>query len=251
MGEIVILGSAFAVPDEQAENTHFLLKVSNKIFLIDCASNPLLHIPKSGVDVNSIDDIILTHFHPDHVSGLPLLLMGLWLMGRKNEMNLYGLAHTLDRVQTMMELYDYESWPNFYTINFHRVENKEKAMVYSDEYIRILASPVKHLIPTMGLRFELKDEVKTIAYSCDTEPCEAVVGLAKKCDLLLHEASGDSPGHTSAYEAGEIAEKADAKTLYLIHYPTQRNRHEALLNQARSAFSGQVELAVDFMRISL
>ena len=251
MGEIIILGTAFAVPGDDAENAHFLYKADGKIFLVDCASNPMLHIPKSGVDIHAIDDIILTHFHPDHVSGVPLLLMGLWLQGRRKAMNLYGSDHTLDRLLTMMELFDYESWPNFFPLHLHRIELKERARVYADEQLRIFSSPVKHLIPTLGLRLDLVDEDISFAYSCDTEPCEEVIRLAQDCKLLLHEASGETVGHTSAYQAGEIATKAGVEKLYLIHYPTKKSLHEKLVEHAQSSFSGSVELTKDFMNIQL
>ena len=83
MAQIIILGSGYAIPNEQHENTHMLLKTSEKSILIDCASNPMQRLPQAGVKFDEISDIILTHFHPDHVSGLPILLMGMWLSGRK------------------------------------------------------------------------------------------------------------------------------------------------------------------------
>ncbi len=71
--EIIVLGSANAIPDESAENTHFLVQVGQRVVLVDCAGSPLVHIPKAGVNFDQIEDIILTHFHPDHVSGVPAL----------------------------------------------------------------------------------------------------------------------------------------------------------------------------------
>jgi ribonuclease BN (tRNA processing enzyme) len=65
----------------------------------------------------------------------------------------------------------------------------------------------------------------------------------------LHEASGPFKGHTSAAQAGEVAQQAGAKALYLIHYPTGKFASGDPAAEARGAFSGPVELARDMMRV--
>jgi metal-dependent hydrolase (beta-lactamase superfamily II) len=40
----------------------------------------MVRLSKAGVDFNRLTDLILTHFHPDHVSGVPMLLMNMWLI---------------------------------------------------------------------------------------------------------------------------------------------------------------------------
>jgi ribonuclease Z len=111
----------------------------------------------------------------------------------------------------------------------------------------IKASPVHHMVPTIGLRFEFNKSGKSLAYSCDTEPCEEVVHLANGADVLIHEATGASFGHSSATQAGEIASKAEAGKLYLIHYPTGRFAKGDLVTEASETFHGEIELAKDFM----
>lgn len=251
MGCIKILGSAFAIPAEGSENTHLLVQQGKRLVLVDTASNPIQHLHRAEVNLDTLDDIILTHFHPDHVSGVSLLLMDMWLMGRKTPLNLYGLAHTLDRVKTMMDLFDWATWPNFYQINFHVLPEEEKALVLEDETLRIFSSPVKHLIPTIGIRIEFLTEGKAAAYSCDTEPCEQVTRLANGVDVLIHESAGASIGHSSAAQAARIATEAHARALYLIHYSTDPKVQDNLLRDAQEGFSGPVKLARDFMKIPL
>jgi ribonuclease Z len=251
MGRIVILGSAFAVPGEVQENTHFAMIQDEQVVLVDTASSPIQHLRKAGIEFDHINDIILTHFHPDHVSGVPLLLMGMWLLGRKKPLHLHGLNHTLERVETLMDLYDWGTWPNFYPVFFHRVDEQEKSPLLENDFIRIVSSPVQHLIPTIGIRAEFLHGACTMAYSCDTEPCDQVVRLADGADILIHEASGASIGHTSASQAAEIAVRAKVKSLYLIHYPTQEENKGSLLEDARKIFPGPVQLATDFMTLEM
>jgi ribonuclease Z len=251
MGQIIILGSAYAVPNDTADNTHLFIRQDNRSILVDCASNPMQHLPRAGIQFDQITDIILTHFHPDHVSGLPHLLMGMWLLGRKNPLNIHGLDHTLDRTKKMMDLFDWETWPGFYKVTFCRVLEKEMNIVLESAGLRIYSSPVKHLIPTIGLRFEFIVDEISVAYSCDTEPCSQVVRLSKNVDILIHEAAGNSNGHSSSTQAAEIALQGGAKELYLIHYPPQKEKHPVLLEDAQKIFSGPVRLTKDFMEIEL
>ncbi len=99
MPKVIILGSSNAVPTMESENTHMVIVGSERTLLIDSVSNPILRLEQAGVDFNDLTDIVATHFHPDHVSGIPLLLMDMWLMGRQKPLNIYGLHYTLDRIE--------------------------------------------------------------------------------------------------------------------------------------------------------
>lgn len=251
MAKLTILGSSYAIPAEKHQNTHMVIQGSHHTVLIDCSSNPLLRLRSLGVDHNGVSDLILTHFHPDHVSGVASYLMGIWLLGRKQPLQIYGLEHTLERIQKMMNSYDWDTWPNLFPIHFHTLTETELSPVLANSEFSIFSSPVKHIIPTIGLRIEIEATQKVLAYSCDTEPCEAVENLARDADFLLHEASGASFGHTSAAQAGRQAHKANAQMLYLIHYPTGEYFSEGITLEAESTFGAPVYLATDMMEFEL
>ncbi len=215
--------------------------------MVDCVSNPILRLERAGLDFNDLTDLIVTHFHPDHVSGLPLLLMDMWLMGRRKSINIYGLHHTLDRVEDLMGFYGWADWPDFFPVAFHRLPMQEMTTVIDSPDFRIFSSPVRHLLPTIGLRFEFNHSKKTLAYSCDTEPCAQVIRLAAGVDILIHESAGASRGHSSAEQAGEVANQAEVGKLYLIHYPTGKYANGDLVADAHRRFQGEVALAEDFM----
>jgi ribonuclease Z len=219
------------------------------IVMVDCVNNPVHRLEQAGVDFMDLTDLILTHFHPDHVSGVPLLLMDMWLRGRNKPLNIYGLHYTLDRMEKLMGMYSWEAWPDFFPVTFHRLPSSENITLLDCDEFRILSSPVRHLIPTIGLRFEFKNSKKTLAYSCDTEPCVEVVRLASGANVLIHEASGASLGHSSAEQAGQIATQAEAERLYLIHYPTGDFSNGNLVEEAKRQYQGEVELAKDFMTL--
>ena len=257
MVKLVILGSANSVPDIDHENTHLMVVGAEHTVLVDCAGNPIPRLQLAKANLEAITDVILTHFHPDHVAGVPMLLMGLWLMGRREPLHIHGLAYTLDRTEIMMGLYNYQRWPGFFPVSYHRLPAEEMTPVLSFTDMYIYASPVKHLIPTIGLRFEFPLSGQAVAYSCDTEPCAAVVRLAEGVDLLIHEATGETEGHSSAAQAGMAATQAHARALSLIHYrlqgidPPQRADPEALLEEARQTFNGRVDLATDLLTYTM
>ncbi len=251
MAKLIILGSSNAVPTRDHENTHLALLCQKRTMLIDCVSNPMVRLEQAGINPLAVTDVILTHFHPDHVSGVPLFLMDSWLIGRREPLNIYGLDYTLERVETMMNLYGWSDWPDFYPVNFHRVELAEMALVLEADDIRVNATPVQHFLPNIGLRIQLKIEGKSIVYSCDTEPCVEVERLAQGADILLHEAAGELPGHSSASQAGVVAHQAKVGVLYLIHYPTGRFVSGDLVAEAKTRFDGNVQLATDFLEINL
>jgi ribonuclease Z len=251
MAKVIILGSSNAVPTEGHENTHLAVVGENSTCLVDCVGNPILRLPQAGIAFDQISDLLLTHFHPDHVSGVPLLLMDMWLLGRQKLLVIHGLEHTLSRIQALMDAYDWKKWPGFYPIRFNYISEEENTPVLANDEFRISASPVKHLIPTIGIRIEFSRSGKVLAYSSDTQPTPSVVGLAKNADVLIHEAAGATIGHSSAAQAGDIASEASVRSLYLIHYQTYQADPEQLVKEARTTFYGDVALAVDFMHIDL
>jgi ribonuclease Z len=251
MTRLIILGTAWAVPTIGHENTHMAIEGQDGIVLIDCPGTPSVRLEKAGIPFDSVSDIILTHFHPDHVGGVPLLLMNMWMLGRQEPLRIYGLHHCLERIEDMMSFFNWDYWPDFFPVAFHRLPERERVLVLEKDHYSIYASPVRHYIPTIGLRIEAANQGKIISYSCDTEPCPSMVRLARESDILIHEATGSISGHSSASQAGAIAREAQVKKLMLIHYKTGPSKVENLIEQAQETFKGEVILAEDLMDFDL
>ncbi len=247
MERFIILGSSNAVPKFDQENTHLFIEAEEKKILVDCGDNPLGKLTAVGTSVNEITDLILTHFHPDHVGSLPLLIMGMWLEKRQASLIIHGLEFTLERARKLLELFNWQNWPNMFPVQFNTIPEEGREGFIVGSGISITAKPVFHLIPTVGLRFEFADG-RVVTYSCDTEPCENLYTLAKGADTLLQESAGESKGHTSARQAGEIAKKSGVKKLILIHYE-KRMDVKKLSADAKLGFSGEVMVATDLMKV--
>jgi ribonuclease Z len=248
MTEITFLGTSSAVPNKDHQNTHIIIQSGDRVILVDCVGNPVIRLGQAGIDPKSITDLILTHFHPDHVSGVPLLLMDSWLLGREKHIDVYGLVGVIDRLQRMMDLFDWQEWEGFYPVNFHKQPTKEYVSLIDLDDVQVWASPVCHMIPTIGLKMSFPEGI--LCYSSDTAPCDAMVRLAEGADILIHEATGAGIGHSSPEQAGEIAQRAGVDQLFLIHYPPNSDVQE-LIKMAKIRFSGEVMIAQDLMTVTI
>lgn len=251
MTKLIILGSSNSIATAEHDNSHMVIFASDRKVLIDGGSSPVLRLQKAGVGIHELTDVVVTHFHPDHVSAIPQLFLNFWLMGRTATLDVHGLSPTLDRLEALMDFYGWKEWPGFFPVTFHRIPAVELTPVVRGSEFQLLSSPVQHVVPTIGLRIEGIKSGRSLAYSCDTAPCPQVVRLGAGVDVLIHEASGEGLGHSSAEQAGGDAQEAEAARLVLIHYPTGPFAQGDLVQQARRSYQGEVTLAEDFMTIEL
>ena len=156
-----------------------------------------------------------------------MILMDMWLAGRSQELTIHGLAVTIEKIQAMMDLYEWGAWLGMYPVIFKTVPIRPMHSILSESDIEIISSPGHHVIPSIGLLMKFASSSQCISYSSDTEPCDSIINLAKGVDVLIHEAAGEVKGHSSGFQAAEIAATAGAKNLYLIHY----QRGETMLDQ--------------------
>lgn len=90
---------------------------------------------------------------------------------------------------------------------------------------------------------------RRLVYTGDTRPTDATVESARNADLLIHDAMfaednaerAQPTGHSTAAEAADIADRADAKRLALTHVSTRYGGYvEPIERQAREVFDGEV-----------
>jgi len=92
---------------------------------------------------------------------------------------------------------------------------------------------------------------RKITYTGDCRPCEATVELAYRSDVLVHEATfaveserAHEVGHSTAAQAAWIADKAEARQLFLTHLSPRYEDPEPVEDEARKVFEG-AEVAED------
>lgn len=216
------------------------------IILVDCGGDVIQRLLIAGVDVDRVEALILTHEHPDHISGFPLFMEKIWLAGRRRPIPVVGPDRAIALASRLFDTFDTSRWKGVPQIDWGvvRLERHEKIWI-SDEW-NITASPGEHSVPVMGIRVKAMETANVVVYSADTARTESIIDLARGADILVHEATGKFAGHTTVMDAARVAQEAGVKRLVLVHLPPAVD--EAELKAARELIA-DLDLGRDGDRI--
>ena len=245
MATLFLLGTGSANSTPDRTTTMLALHEDGSTLLIDCGGDVIQRMLAAGLEIDSIDGIIVTHEHPDHVSGFPLFIEKLWLAKRDRPIAVYGIRPALEQARRSWEAFNTSMWTGIPPIEWIEVDHAENASVLSDARWTITASPGVHGAPVVGLRIESRSTGRVVAYSCDTEPCDSIRRLSEDADILVHEANGEGRGHASAEQAAQIARSAGVRRLVLVHLPADVSQADE--DAARQIFE-RSELGADLGR---
>lgn len=238
MPTLHLLGTGGAVSDPHRTTTMLAFTDGPSTIVVDCGGDVVQRLLAAGLDPAALDALIITHEHPDHVSGFPLFMEKIWLHGRRDPLPIYGIAPALDQARRCFDTFDTSRWDGLPERDWREFPHEQNTVVLSNDRWHITATPGKHSVPVVGLRVESRTSGGVVAYSCDTEPIPEMADLAHQADILVHEANG-SYNHTSIPEAAEIAAQAEAKRLILVHLSA--GDKTSALEEAKQTF-GATEL---------
>ena len=248
MAELLLLGTGAALNDGSREPTMLALRGASSTVLIDCGSNPVRQLQRLGVPPASIERLILTHSHPDHTSGFPLLVEMLWLAGRREPLPVHGPAEAIDVVRRAFAQWDTSAWNGLPDLQWHAVPLVIGAPIATGADFELTAAPGKHSVPVIGVRARDVHGGGALVYGADGEPSPGIRALAQGADLLVHEATGAYPTHSTAEGAAEVASAAGVKRLVLVHLSPAVNDLEAQRLAANKIFGGDVFVGRDLDR---
>ncbi len=239
---LYLLGTGAALSDARRTTTMLAFSDGGRTVVVDCGGDLVQRMLVAGLDPTRVDALVITHEHPDHVGGFPLFMLKIWLAGRRDDVHVYGIAPALDQARRLFHAFETVGWTGLPDVVWHEVEQSEGAAVYGDEVWEVTAAPGDHSVPCVGLRVVHRPSGKVCAYSCDTRPTPPIARLARGADVLVHEATGEGPGHSSAAQAARVAAEAGAGRLVLVHLPPDAG--DAELAEARAHFA-RVTLGAD------
>jgi len=160
----------------------------------------------------------------DHVYGLPALIQALWLSGYQETLTIHCLPETRSVIDSLLNSFGLLQKSGMFPIEFNILPHREMTNFLNTDDFNLYSSPVQHGIPTIGLRVEenISGSKKTVVYSSDTEPCDALLRLASNVDTLILECLFTSEvtshkNHMTGLEAGVIAAQASVNRLILVH----------------------------------
>jgi ribonuclease Z len=220
MAVLHLLGTGAAFSDARRTTTMLAFEHLGHTLVVDCGGDVVQRMMAGGVDVDSVEALIVTHEHADHVGGFALFMEKLWLSGRRRPIAVHGIEPAIAQARRVWESYDTKDWKGVPEIQWHAVKHEPGAPVLRNERWRVTASPGIHPVPVVGLRVEAAGG-GVAAYSCDTAPSPEITALARGADVLVHEAQQSPvPGVHSTYEqAAQVAFEAGVRRLVLVHLP--------------------------------
>ena len=157
--ELLILGSSAATPTANRNPTAQLLNIAERFFLIASGEGTQMQMRKYKARFQSVNHIFISHLHGDHFYGLPGFLASMHLLGRKNELTIYG-PKELEEIINMIHKHS-ETYLN-YPLNFVYTQNTSKQLIFEDEKVEVYSLPLKHRIATTGFLFKEKPLFRNI-----------------------------------------------------------------------------------------
>ena len=151
MIDVCLLGTGGMMPLPERALTSLYVRCDGKVILIDCGEGTQTAIRRASLRFKPIEAILITHFHADHISGLPGLLLTLGNEGRTEPLNMYGPVG-LERVVNSLRVIVGEL-P--YAICFHEFPTGAET-AFSCCSLEGLAFPLDHGMPCFGYRLERK-----------------------------------------------------------------------------------------------
>ncbi|MEM4253891.1 MAG: ribonuclease Z [Candidatus Woesearchaeota archaeon] len=297
--EITILGTAGSMPTKERNVLSVFLKYKAEGLLFDCGEGTQRQMKMAGIPLSKVTRIFITHWHGDHVIGLPGLLfsLGLTVYDFSGTIEIYGPVGTRERLGHLFSAIE-----GARNINIKVHEVKSGTILETKDF-RVECAPLKHSAPTVGYAFiendkrkmdvkllkkhevpigplvgklqeghtvtingkkitpDLVSEIvpgKKVAYITDSVMCAGAQKLAENADLVICEATYTSErteeaheyAHMTAQEAAQLASRANAKKLILIHFSARYKNVSELEEDARNIFDN-TQAAKDLMKIKL
>lgn len=226
MLDICLLGTGGMMPLPYRWLTSMMARYNGKSILIDCGEGTQVAMKEKGWSPKPIDIICFTHYHADHISGLPGLLLTMGNAERTEPVLMIG-PKGLERVVNALRMIAPEL-P--FEIEFYELQENEETIDFGDFFIK--AFRVRHNVVCYGYTMEIKrtgkfdperakaaniplmywsrlqkgEVIETdgvtytpdmvlgadrkglkITYCTDTRPTDAIVSNARKSDLFICE----------------------------------------------------------------
>lgn len=248
--ELIVLGTSSMVPTKERNQVGVLLKLGGDGLLFDCGENIQRQLKMAGVSLNTITKIFISHWHGDHVLGLPGLIQSLSSSEHEKTLEIYGPKGTKERMKFLFKAFVFDK-----NIDLSIKEVEKGVVVQTSQYL-VETVKLDHPVVTLGYRFverekrkmsmkklrkyglktgpligtlqegkavRFKGEIikpddvstlvkgKVFAYVTDTRLCEGCFSLAQKADVLVCESTYSSKLQKKAEEYGHMTAKEAAE----------------------------------------
>jgi len=280
---VTLLGTASPQPNPNRFGPCTLVQANGLNLVFDAGRGCTIRLDQVGVPLGKVDATFLTHFHSDHVNGLP----DLWMTGyiqtpfgdRKAPMRLFGPTGTVRIANAMRETFKDdiairiadEHVPEAGTRIDAREFPEAGGVVFNERGVKVTAFAVPHgelIHPAVGYRVDF--DGRSVALSGDTRYSPNLITHAKGVDLLIHEvfvmpaAAAKDPTavvvaqhHTTPEQAGEVFSQVKPRLAVYSHIVQLRRPGMKaptipdVLSLTRKTYKGPLAAGEDLTRYTL
>jgi len=150
--EVIFLGTSEATPTAEKNQAAMLLVHRDEQILIDCGENAQRQIKIAKLNPCKITRILITHWHGDHILGLPGLLQTLALNGYSKTLKVYGPSGTKKFLNQILGMF---LFVGKLKTEIHEINNNG-VFLESDDF-KLEAYKMKHTAPCLAYSFIEKD----------------------------------------------------------------------------------------------
>ncbi|HUF88187.1 MAG TPA: MBL fold metallo-hydrolase [Thermohalobaculum sp.] len=273
---VTLLGTGCPVAHPRRAGPAVLVEAQGARVLVDCGSMVTQRLVAAGCPGATLDALIVTHLHSDHLVDFYQLVVSSWHQGREAP----WLVHCPETVVPVIEA-TMAAWraERDLRVAFERRPSASGLEVacrllapgrrIDIGALEIEAVAVEHgpVRPAYGLVFRAAGRCAVI--SGDTSPCEALIAAGRGADLLVHEVFMHRdmlpvPGrrapetiaavasyHTLSGEVGGVARAMGARALALTHFVPPDFDRDALLAEVAGSYAGPVFIGEDLTSFDL
>ena len=279
---VTLLGTGSPVPSNVRFSQSILVEAGSDKLLFDLGRGVTIRLSQLGIPLRDVTASFITHFHSDHLVGLPDLWLTGWLPtpfgSRTGPMAIYGPKGTAAMTRNLSAAFaedirtriaDEKLPPSGIAFDVHEIG---AGVVYERNGVRVTAFPTHHgdlIEPNFGYAIEYQG--RKVVISSDTTYDERIAVQARGADLLLHEVAAIDPAllqayprfkeiaahHTSPEDAGRIFSQARPKMAAFTHIIALKAGQPLdvpateILARTRTTYAGPLVLGEDLMRFEI
>lgn len=150
---ITFLGTSDSIPSKTRNHSSILVSYKNESILIDCGEGTQRQFKLANLSPTKITRILITHWHGDHILGLPGLLQTLAMQNYSKTLKIYTPPKTRHFMEAIMRMFIFVG-----NIKYKIEEVNGKFLENQDFYLE--SFPLKHGPPCNGYVFVEKDKLR-------------------------------------------------------------------------------------------
>ena len=152
--KVSFLGTGNAIPSIKRNHTAIFNQLFGKGILVDCGEGTQRQFMQAKISHNKIDKILITHWHGDHILGLPGLLQTMAMEDYRKELEIYGPKGTKKAFNEIKKMLGSSSQE----LKIRVIEIQKQGKIIDNENYVVECASLKHGTPCLGYSIKIKDK---------------------------------------------------------------------------------------------